>query len=100
MFALGNISSAGKSIAADVPVHVLTSSRPDARLELHIGDPAASVAGLPVGHLRVVWADYSGGMAKSAKYARYALGTGVLLVLLGFAVAMARRDAPRANPAE
>jgi len=39
-------------------------------------------------------------MAKSAKYARYALGTGVLLVLLGFAVAMARRDAPRANPAE
>lgn len=100
VFALGNISSAGKSIATDVPVNVLTSSRPDARLELHVGDPAAAIADLPDGHLRVVWANYSGSTAKSAKYARYALGTGVLLVLLGFAIALARRDAPQANSAE
>jgi hypothetical protein len=96
VFALGNISSGGKSIAADVPVHVLTSSRPDARLELQVGDPEAPVAGLQDGHLRVVWADYSGGPTKAAKYARYAWGTGVLLVLLGFAAVMARRDAPGA----
>lgn len=91
---VGNITSAGNPIATDVPVHVLTSSRPDARLELHVGDPAAPVPGLQDGHLRVVWAAYSGGPSRSAKYARYALGAGVLLVLLGFAIAMARRDAP------
>ncbi len=93
VFALGSISVDGKAIAANVPVHVLTSSRPDARLELHVGDPAAPIAGLQNGHLRVVWADYSGGPTQSAKYARYALGTGVLLVLLGFAMSLARRDA-------
>jgi hypothetical protein len=97
VFALGSISSEGKSIAVNVPVHVLTSSRPDARLELHVGDPAAPVAGLQDGHLRVVWADYSGGPTSSAKYARYALGTVVLLVLLGFAISLARRDAPGAS---
>lgn len=97
VFALGSISSGGKSIAEGVPVHVLTSSRPDARLELHVGDPAAPVAGLQDGHLRVVWADYSGGPTKAGKYARYAWGMGILLVLLGFAIAMARRDAPGAS---
>jgi hypothetical protein len=96
VFALANISSARKTIATDVPVHVLTSSRPNARLELHVGDPATPVAGLQGGQLRVVWADYSGESTKSAKYARYALGTGVLLVLLGCALTMARRDAPGA----
>jgi hypothetical protein len=97
VFALGNISSGGRSIAAGVPVHVMTSSRPSARLELHVGDPEAPVPGLHDGHLRVVWADYSGGHTKSAAYARYAWGTGVLLVLLGFAVTMTRRDVPNAT---
>jgi hypothetical protein len=97
VFALGNISSGGRSIATGVPVHVMTSSLPNARLELHVGDPEAPVPGLQDGHLRVVWADYSGGHTKSAAYARYALGTGVLLVLLGFAVTMTRRDVPDAT---
>ncbi len=94
VYALGDVSTGGEPVAMGVPVHVLTSSRPGARLELHVGDVAAPVAGLQEGHLRVVWADYSGGPVKSAAYARYALGTGALLVLLGFAVALARRDTP------
>jgi hypothetical protein len=94
VYALGDVSAGGEPVAINVPVHVMTSSRRDARLELHVGDVAAPVAGLPDGHLRVVWADYSGGDVKSVAYARYALGTGTLLVLLGLAVAMARRDTP------
>lgn len=94
VYALGEVSAGGEPVAMGVPVHVMTSSRPGARLELHVGDVAAPVAGLQNGHLRVVWADYSGGHVKSVAYARYALGTGVLLVLLGFAVLLARRDVP------
>jgi hypothetical protein len=90
VYALGDVSTGGEPVAMGVPVHVLTSSLPGARLELHVGDVAAPVAG----HLRVVWADYSGGYVKSVAYARYALGTGALLVLLGFAVALARRETP------
>ncbi|QXL83791.1 hypothetical protein [Comamonas sp. NLF-1-9] len=94
VYALGELSAQGSLIVTDVPVHVMTSSRSGARLELHVGDPEAPIAGLPGGHLRAVWADYSGGSVKSVKYARYAWGTGVLLVLLGFALAMARRAEP------
>jgi hypothetical protein len=94
VYALGDVSTGGEPVATGVPVHVLTSSRPGARLELHVGDGAAPLAGLQEGYLRVVWADYRGGPVKSVAYARYALGTGALLVLLGFAVALARRDTP------
>lgn len=94
VYALGEVSSGGRTIAAGVPIHVMTTPRSGAKLELHVGDPEAPIVGLPNGHMRVVWADYSGGAVKSAKYARYALGTGVLLILLGFAFVMARRAAP------
>jgi hypothetical protein len=97
VYALGDVSAGGEPVALGVPVHVMTSSRPGARLELHVGDVAAPVAGLQEGHLRVVWADYKGGPVKSVAYARYAFGTGALLVLLGFAVALARRDTPDAT---
>jgi hypothetical protein len=92
VFALGDVSANDKPIAAGVPVHVMTSSRDGARLELIVGDPAFPVVGLPNGHLRVVWPDYTGGHAKSTTYARYAWGGGVLLVLLGFAIAVTRRE--------
>jgi hypothetical protein len=94
VYALGEVSAGGESVAVGVPVHVMTSSRPDARLELHVGDAASPVGGLQDGHLRVVWAEYSGGHVKWVAYARYALGSGALLVLLGFALALVRRDMP------
>ena len=58
----------GKQIAAGVPVHVMTSSRDGARLELIVGDSTFPVVGLPNGHLRVVWPDYTGGYAKATTY--------------------------------
>lgn len=93
VFARGDVVSGGRTLAADVPVHVLTSTRPDSRLELHVGDPDVPVAGLPSGHLRVVWAEYTGGPTFAAKQARYAWGGGVLIALLGFPIILARRAA-------
>ena len=61
-------------------------------MELVVGDPAFPVVGLPNGHPRVVWPDYTGGHGKATTYARYAWGGGVLLVLLGFAIAVTRRE--------
>lgn len=98
VFAFGSVSVDGELIATGVPVHVGTSSGPDVRLELHVGDVEAPVPGLPEGHLRVVWNDYSGGNTRGLTNARYALGGGVLLVLLGFALTLVRRSiAPEQN---
>lgn len=95
-YALGNISADGELVAAGVPVHVMTSSEEGARLELHVGDPEFPLPGIPDGSLRVVWADYEGGYDQTSNYARYAWGAGVLIALLGFALAVARR-APRGD---
>jgi hypothetical protein len=93
VFALGDVSANDKPIAAGVPVHVMTSSRDGARLELVVGDPAFPVVGLQNGHLRAVWPDYIGGLRMVAStYARYAWRGGVLLVLLGLAIAVTRRE--------
>ncbi len=91
MYALGNVSANGELIAAGVPVHVMTSSREGARLELHVGDPEFPLPAVPDGYLRVVWPDYEGGYDEASDYAQYAWGSGVLIVLLGFALAAARR---------
>ncbi|KAB0264998.1 hypothetical protein [Microvirga brassicacearum] len=93
VFALGNISANGRIVAAGIPVHVMTTSRDGARLELHVGDTDFPLAGVPEGHLRVMWSDYVGGHTRSGVYARYSFGGGFLLVILGFAVAAARRQA-------
>ena len=98
VFALGNISAGGRVIAAGVPIHVMTTPRDGNRLELHAGDPNFPLPGIPEGRLRVVWPDYQGGHSPMLSYARYAWGGGVLMVLLGFAVAAVaavRRDERR-----
>jgi hypothetical protein len=92
VFALGNISVDGRIIAAGVPVHAMTSSREGARLELDIGDPDFSLPGIPGGHLRAVWAEYDGGHARYRDYARYGLGSAVLVILLAFAIVIVRRQ--------
>ena len=43
--------------------------------------------GIPGGYLRVAWPEYQGGHDPALSYARYAWGGGVLIVLLGFAIA-------------
>jgi hypothetical protein len=91
VYALGNVSANGELIAAGVPVHVMTTDREGARLELHVGDPEFPLPLVPDGYLRVVWPGYEGGYDKASDYARYAWGSGVLIVLLGFALAAARR---------
>jgi hypothetical protein len=83
VFALGQVAVAGRPIAVNVPVHVMTGSGGEfgGRLELDVGDPAALIPGIPAGHLRVVWADYEGG-ADEAHLGRYAVGGVTLAVLL------------------
>jgi hypothetical protein len=92
VYALGTVRAGEQVLASGVPVHVLTSSREGARLELHVGDPGFPVPGVPGGYLRVVWPEFQGGHDPTISYARYAWGGGVLLVLLGFAIAAARRE--------
>lgn len=92
VYALGSVSSGGQLLAIGVPIHVLTSSRKGAHLELHVGEPGSSVPGIPDGYLRVLWPEYQGGHGPALTYARYAWGGGVLIVLLGFAIAAARRE--------
>ncbi|MFU0508030.1 hypothetical protein, partial [Pseudaminobacter sp. NGMCC 1.201702] len=92
VYALGTARSGEQSSAIGVPVHVLTSSRDGARLELHVGVPGSPEPGIPGGYLRVTWPEYQGGHDPALSYARYAWGGGVLIVLLGFAVAAARRE--------
>lgn len=84
VFLLGDVYSDGTLVAAGVPVHVMTVGRSDLphRLELHVGDPAVPVVGLPDDRLRVVWDDYTGGAPQGPKRARNALGSGVLVGLL------------------
>jgi hypothetical protein len=92
VFALGNISVDGRTIATGVPVHAMTSSREGARLELNIGDPDFPIPAIPGGHLRVAWAEYDGGHARDRDYARYGWGSAVLIILLAFAMATVRRQ--------
>lgn len=91
VYALGDVSSGAQVLATGVPMHVFTSERDGARLELHVGDALSPVAGLPGGYLRVVWSEYGGGHGAALLYARYALGAALLLALLGFALAGALR---------
>jgi hypothetical protein len=95
VFALGKVSANGREIAAGVPIHVMTAARDGAHLELHVGDANFPLPEVPNGHLRVVWAGYQGGHAPHLSYARYTWGGSVLLVLLSFAVAAARREGRR-----
>ncbi|WOH53263.1 hypothetical protein [Bradyrhizobium sp. sBnM-33] len=92
VYALGNVSANGRLIAAGVPVHVMTTSREGARLEMHVGDQNFPLPAVSNGYLRVVWPDYEGGYEHAGEYARYAWGSGVLVVLLLFALAAARRS--------
>jgi hypothetical protein len=66
-----------------VPVHVITDTV-NGSVELVVGDPDVPLPSLTNGHLRVVWSDYDGGHDRSATNARYAFGTCVLLLLLGW----------------
>ena len=97
VFALGNVSANGATIAAGVPVHVMTMMNDDGRLELDVGDTSILLPGVPDGHLRAVWSNYAGGYSGASKNARYAFGSGVLIVLLGVGIMAARRDPPRNN---
>jgi hypothetical protein len=93
-FGLGEVAVDGKTVATDVPVHVMTaeSGLPEgATLELDVGMEGAEVPGLPAGHLRVLWGDHSETVADPGK-PRYFGGGVVLLGLLAAALWLGRRE--------
>jgi hypothetical protein len=95
VFALGRVSANGQPVATGIPIHVMTSDRVwplPGRVELDVGDEDVPIPGLPDGHLRVAWADYSGGAPQGPERARNALGSGVLLGLLVLAILAVRRE--------
>lgn len=95
MFAVGKVISDGEVLATGVPVHLMTMTDDEdlpGRLELDVGDQDTPVAGLPDGHLRVVWSEYEGGAPQGPKRARNIFGSGVLLGLLVLAVLAVRRE--------
>ena len=92
VFALGELRANDAVVAAGVPIHAMTTTREDGRLELNVGDPSTPLPGVPDGHLRAVWSEYVGGYSGAGSYARYALGSAVLAVLLGAALLAARRQ--------
>ena len=89
LYALGELRADGKLVATGLPLHALTTG---AGVELHIGDPATPVPVVPDGHLRVVWDERSGDSPDAPERARYMLGGGVLLALLGLALTAAHRE--------
>ena len=66
-------------------------------LELNVGDEQTPVIGLPGERLRVVWDTYSGGAETTPKWTRYAVGSVVLLAVLGMLLLVNAREARRAG---
>jgi hypothetical protein len=84
VFGVGDVRVGDDVIASGVPVHVMTTKDElPGRLELNVGDEQTPVSGLPDGHLRVVWDEYSGGAETTPKWTRYAVGGVVLAAVLG-----------------
>ena len=93
LFAVAEVRRDGELVAGAAPIHVMTTDEPyPGRLELHVGDEQTPIVGLPDERLRVVWADYSGGAEKKSD--RHLIGTVVLVILLGLALAATARAAP------
>lgn len=93
VFGVGELSLDGETIATGVPVHVMTAEEGlPGRLELDVGDVAVDLPGVPDGHLRVVWEDYAGSAGQGPKRSRNALGSAVLLGLLGLGLLINRDD--------
>lgn len=97
-FGLADVTVAGRVVATNVPLHVMTldrvGGRPLGGIELDVGDPALSpVPGLPGGGLRVLWPQYSGAVPTGAAAARYLGGSFVIGAMLLLAYALARREA-------
>ncbi|MDO6390677.1 hypothetical protein Q4E40_11115 [Pontibacter sp. BT731] len=94
VYALGNVMSDGRVIASGVPVHLMTTEREGGRLELHVGDTSFPVSGIPDGHFRVVWANYTSDYSRTFDFAKYAWGGIWLITLLLLALAAAKTENP------
>jgi hypothetical protein len=93
-FGIGDVSNQGGFVATGVPVHVMTAGPGDlpgsATLELDVGDPQIGpIPGVPNGHLRVLWASYSGTKSNGFNAWRYAWGAVGLVTLIAGALWLA-----------
>lgn len=88
IYGIADVRADGEVVASGVPVHAMTVD--GAGVELHVGDAASPVPGLPDGHLRVVWDGRSGDSPEGPERARHLLGGTVLLLLIGAALVALR----------
>jgi hypothetical protein len=88
--ALAEVRADGTLVATGVPVRAMTV--PTGGMELHVGDQATPLPGLPDGHLRVVWPARSSDHSEGAELARYVLGSGLLLALLALTLSAVRSE--------
>jgi hypothetical protein len=97
VFGVGEVRVGNDVVASSVPVHVMTAENElPGRLELNVGDEQTAVAGLPDEHLRIVWDEYSGGAEMTPKWTRYAVGSVVLVAVLGMLLLTNLREVRRA----
>jgi hypothetical protein len=83
VFGLATVTANGQPLSAAIPVHVMTANKGlPGRVELDIGDIDDPIAGIPDGHLRVVWSDYTGTIDRSGHTAQYLYGIAVLGALI------------------
>lgn len=89
VYALAEIRTDGQLVAAGVPVHAMTVN--GGGVELHVGDTASPIPGVPNGHLRVIWGDREGDSPEGPERARHLLGGVVLLILIAAALVAVRQ---------
>lgn len=97
VYALGSLSVAGKTIANEVPIHVMTSDNNGGGLELHVGHSDFPLAAIPDGYLRVTWPAYQSDYSRTFDYARYGWGGAWLIVLLVLTFITARAEKNRCD---
>ena len=90
VFALADIGADGETIATGVPVHAMAVN--DGDIELHVGDPASPVPGLPDGGLRVLWQGGDVDAPESYQRSANTFGSAVLLALIALVAFGLRRD--------
>lgn len=90
VFALGELSVDGRTVASNVPVHVGASGH--GRIHLQVGDPEAPTVGFPGGGFTARWTNGEVVVPERHKRWANAFGSAVLVALLALVLTDLRRS--------